>query len=494
MNRLHSVPRGMALLLGMLFLPSAYAANECQVRYAYAPAFGQSTTQTVNLDAGQSVGIHRPQALYVENRKSHPVRVYRTGIGSYVDLQANGRDPQFGNYPPNVTLQTIECHVAGTSATPIEQVVANFFQAVVNQTVAHLNQLSNWGSNAQQWASRTASDWGSCPSNGAQSSYNQLKTWHGNVSSSLQQANQIRTDAETARANCNATTNNHALCNSTYNTLPVHGWIASLTATRNTLDQSMNAMRALQCPTGCGQTAQLAVPTPTVSFRGQYNLANPGMLNLDVCTNLDLGSIGFNPATLSTGNLAQVIQSQPPRCTATTNLQVCTDWDLNGLLALLQRMRLVPPRVGEIQLEIPDRTVTVPSAVGPGNCADPLRVCVPGGNVTISVNEGQDLFSGNMQCSNHVTVGCRNPAFGLNVTTRNLTVPDLTRAVVRWTGASPGTVNVDLTRRDFANLCRGGARTLLSIPRPPAVSIGSSTVDLPFLCTQVNWGPVVANP
>lgn len=494
MNKCYRPHLGIALLVGLLYLPGAQAANECQVRYAYAPSFGQTSTQTVNLDAGQSVGVNRQNALYVENRKSHPVRVYRTGIGAYVDLPANGRDPQVGNYIGNVTLQTIECHVAAASATPVEQLVEAAYQMIVNQTVAHLDQLSSWASNAQQWAARTASDWGSCPSNGAQSSYNQLKTWHGNVTTSLQQANQIRTQAETARANCNSTTNNHALCNSTYNTLPVHGWITTLTATRNSLDQAMNAMKALQCPTGCGQTAKLPVPTATVNFRGQYSLVNPGMLNLDVCTNLDLGSIGFNPAALSTGNLAQVIQSQPPRCTATTKLQVCTDWDLSGLLTLLQRMRLVPPGVGEIQLQVPDRSITVPTGAGPGTCNDPLRVCVPSGNITVSVNEGQDLFSPNAQCSNYVTVGCRNPAFGLSVTTQNLTVPDLSRAVVRWTGGTPGKIEVDLTQRDFANLCRGGARSLLSIPQPPAINVGSSTVDLPFLCTQLNWGPVVANP
>lgn len=489
-----------ACIVGLTATSSALAANECQVRYSYANSPTSSAQTSKYIDAGKTINIPSAQGqhvLYVENRKNHKIRVYRTGIGQHVDLNHNGRDPQIGNYPPGVTLQKVSCLSASQSGsaspTPVQQLVDAAFQSVQNTTVPHLNQLNSWRSSVQQWAQKTASDWGSCPSNGAQTSYNQAKTWRNQVNSSLQQAEQIRAEAGSARNACLASTNNNALCGSTYNTLPVHVWISSLTSARNSLTAAINTMAALQCPSGCARTARVTVPTVKIQPGGAYRLSNPGWLDLPVCTKLSLGSVGFNPSAVSSGNLGRIVQAQPPACTSTANLRVCTNVDVRVLLPTLQRLSLVPPNVGAIQLDVPTRNVTAITGVQPASCQKPLRVCAPSGNVTVSLNEGQNLFNASASCSNHVTLGCQQPPFGLQPATQQVGVPDLTKATVRWTRPRPGSIRVDLTRPEFKATCAGAGRGI-SIPKPPIVSMGTNTVQLPFICTQMNMVRVVANP
>jgi hypothetical protein len=115
--------------------------------------------------------------------------------------------------------------------------------------------------------------------------------------------------------------------------------------------------------------------------------------------------------------------------------------------------------------------------------------------VTISVNEGASLFNGSYNaCASYQTLGCQTPPFGLAPQYTTVEIPDVTRATVRWTGRKPGSVELDLSRRDFRNLCLGRGRTSLSIPKPPKVVVKNTQVNLPFLCVQPNWVNVVANP
>lgn len=103
--------RASHILSGLLVLipATAHASNECQIKYAYAPSPGQSSTVTVNLDAGETKDINRSNVLYVQNVKNYKVRVYRSGFGSFVELAQNNRDPGIGNYMGNVILQKVTC-------------------------------------------------------------------------------------------------------------------------------------------------------------------------------------------------------------------------------------------------------------------------------------------------------------------------------------------------------------------------------------------------
>lgn len=100
-----------AWLISTALLQPAEAADECRVKYAYS-----SSVITVDLDAGEEKTINKSNVLYVENLKSHKVRVYRSGSGAFVDLTQNGRDPGLGNYMGNVTLQKLECHGSSSSS------------------------------------------------------------------------------------------------------------------------------------------------------------------------------------------------------------------------------------------------------------------------------------------------------------------------------------------------------------------------------------------
>lgn len=107
------------LLLSLTTVQPTHAANECRVKYAYSVATGtfSSTTETENvtLDAGDTHDINQSNMLYVQNLESHTVRVYRTGLGTYVDLSEDGRDPSFGNYVGNVELKKVTCLSSSSS-------------------------------------------------------------------------------------------------------------------------------------------------------------------------------------------------------------------------------------------------------------------------------------------------------------------------------------------------------------------------------------------
>ncbi|GAB5535113.1 MAG: hypothetical protein Rubg2KO_13620 [Rubricoccaceae bacterium] len=433
---------------------------------------------------------------YIRNRGDNPVRIQRTGpLGGNVDLAPNGRDPIAGTFAVQVLLQTIVCMPPVENAgLSIDQLVQQAFDTVSGQTLSVLNQLNTWRTSAEQWGERAASDWGSCPSPGAQQSYDQLQAWRTNVNVAIGQTNQVLDEAQAARQSCMDLTNNSPLCGSTYNDLPAHGWLATLNSTKASIDASLGAMRLLKCTDGCRRTASLPVPTVEVEPNGFYTFRNPGILRAEVCTRMDMGEIGFNPSAVASANLSQIVEAEAPSCARSETLSICTNWDLDGLLAQLQRLRLVPPGVGSITVNVPNRTIETVSGVRRARCRRPLQVCVPNGELTISANPLEGLFlETDGQCNGRLEVTCQDPPFGLEPTTQRTEVPDLTQAEVTWTGRRPGRIIVDLTRRDFQGLCLGGGRTALRIPRPPRISMGRTTLDLPFLCTQPNLRDVVAN-
>jgi hypothetical protein len=496
MRRSRTILTGLLLAATWLAGGAVRADDECRVRYSWATGFNQSQQDTVDIDRGDTKTINRNGALKVENLKANPIRVYRSGIGSYVDLDEDQSDPAIAAYPPGVTLQKVKCLEASSgSQSPTQQAVNAFFSAVSSFADPILNQLGGWKSQAQQAAAKGVEDWGSCPSPGAQTTYNQIETRRDQIQQSINAANAMKQQAEEALAACKSSFNNSPMCTTAYNTLALHAAITSLEGAKSTLNAALNTLKSLKCPQGCQQAASVNVPTPALQSQGAWSLTNPGWVDVDVCTRVDLGSLGVDTAALASGQLNQLIEAEPPSCSRSERFSICTNWDLAKLLALLQRLELVPPEVGSIEVDVPTREVRVFTGLQSTSCQAPLRVCVPGGNVTISVNEGASLFNGSYNaCASYQTLGCQTPPFGLAPQYTTVEIPDVTRATVRWTGRKPGSVELDLSRRDFRNLCLGRGRTSLSIPKPPKVVVKNTQVNLPFLCVQPNWVNVVANP
>ncbi|MEO0558316.1 MAG: hypothetical protein AAF170_09045 [Bacteroidota bacterium] len=499
MNR-HSFLKTLALassMLALVALSARPADANCSVRFAYTANNGQTQTRTVTLEVAERADVHQGNIQYIRNRGDNPVRVQRTGpLGGDVDLAPDGRDPIAGTFAVQVLLQTIVCMPPVEASGPsVEQLVQQAFAAVRGRTLPVLNQLRTWKRDADRWGRQTAEDWGSCPSPGAQQSYDQLGAWRTNVAAAIGTANQVLQEAQAANQSCKDVTGNDALCNLTFNELPVHGWITSLTATEASLQASRTAMRQLQCVDGCRRTASLPVPTAQIEPGGFYTFRNPGILRAEVCTRMDMGEIGYNLSAIASANLAAIVEVEAPSCARSETLSICTNWDMDGLLAQLQRLRLVPPGVGSINVSIPNRTLETVSGVRQARCRRPLQVCVPDGELTISANPLEGLFlETDGQCNGRLEVTCQDPPFGLEPVMRRDEVPDLTQAEVTWTGRRPGRIIVDLTRPDFQRLCLGGGRTALRIPRPPRISMGRTRLDLPFLCTQPNLRDVIANP
>jgi hypothetical protein len=189
-----------------------------------------------------------------------------------------------------------------------------------------------------------------------------------------------------------------------------------------------------------------------------------------------------------------MVNIEPPHCAARENIPICTRWNISALLPRLRELRLVPPevQVGNIDVQVPMRSLRVINGVSPAACSTPLRICRPNG--TVQFNQGQNAFSvtAGVSCTEQVTLGCLEPAFGLQPTYTTVQVPDLSRATVRLVGGrfTPGQFSVDLSRPEFQASCTG---TDITLPLPPTVQLSSQTVDLPFLCTQPTWVNLVSN-
>ncbi len=389
----------------------------------------------------------------------------------------------------------------GAQAGPIEDMVASFFQAVSGAVAPFVNNLQTWLNNANQAAQKTARDFTGCPSQAAQNLYNDLRTQRTNAQTARAAAQQIRQNAQQALTQCQQATGNNPLCLATYNGLPAHGWYTLANNTVQALTAAMNSLKALQCIDSCSQTAKLTVPTVSLSGGGTQRITTPGVVDVDVCTHVDFGSVGYNFGTAANGNLSQMVDYEGPHCDRTDTFKICLDWDISILLPQLQKLGLVPPgvQIPNVSLDIPTRSLRVVSGLTTGSCSQPMRVCSqPSGSVTISFEPGQNPLEvlANSACSQWTTVACLNPPFGLRTTTSQIDVPNLTRAVVRWSGGrlKPGSVTIDLTEGRFSAACRGTRGLSFSVPQLPEISVGTQTHSFNWLCMQPHWRTLVANP
>ncbi len=105
-----------AILLLFAFTFPAQAANECQVYYSYTNNSGNTRSQTLNLDEGETQSVGTNGIRVIQNKENYPVRVEITALGpipnqrKWVTLNNSGdQDPPFSVYPAPVTLYQIEC-------------------------------------------------------------------------------------------------------------------------------------------------------------------------------------------------------------------------------------------------------------------------------------------------------------------------------------------------------------------------------------------------
>jgi len=138
-------PTTSALLaLAAAIATPAWGANECKVEYGYFTGSGpsrQDHTQTVTMNAGQTLGVNRSSMNFVRNTGTNKVDVTLTGaLSNKFTLDKNQRNPGAGPYLTPVTLVSLLCTHGATAAAPStpEQLVNQLKQA--NASAAQIAQ------------------------------------------------------------------------------------------------------------------------------------------------------------------------------------------------------------------------------------------------------------------------------------------------------------------------------------------------------------------
>ncbi len=401
---------------------------------------------------------------------------------------------------PNAVAQPI-AGVNQDIPPAVQQIINQAFQAVSGTVIQFANNVNTWKTQAQQAANKTASDFTSCPSPAAQTLYNDLKDKQSKLQTIINQATAADQQALIARGNCFASVPNtpafKAACSAAYNNLPFLGIKSSAQAAKTAVDNALNVLKALKCISGCSKNARAVFPTVGV----QPGKPQPGP-SITVCTQWKAGQFSYN-LDAGNGELDAGVHAKLPSCakTQTYPLTGC-DWQVSVLLPELKRLRLVPPdvQVRDVTITIPNTTVSVLTGFNQ-SCTQPLEVCktISGsGNFTFSLGSNpiaslnSAMQSVSAQCTQKVTVGCLNPAFGLNPVFSNIGIPDPTKAKITWGGltAKPGSITVDLSAREYSIACRAKP---LAIPGLPTVTIGKQVVEFPFLCLTPQWKNLVAS-
>ncbi|HLG54344.1 MAG TPA: hypothetical protein VI485_03370 [Vicinamibacterales bacterium] len=501
-------PIAGAVLMVAIAVP-ADAANECQVSYVYTSGSGPSAVPKVvqaQVSANAIKTVNQGAMRYVVNDKDWPVEVEVTTLPAgtkWVQLLEKGdRDPANGNYVGNIELEKVKClpggkagsggGAGGAAGQSLQSIVNQAFAAVKTTTVPYANQLNAWTTDALATTKKVADMFTGCPSPAAQLEYDGLTKKRENAVQARNIALQAANQASLALGNCMKLTNNSPACSAAHTPLPFAAQYAAADAAIKAIDGATSALRNMKCVRGCGQSAKITVPNASVKPGGtvsQQIVAN------NVCTEWDRGGFGVSPSAVLSGNTAQMANIETPHCSRRENIPLCTRWNISVLLPKLKELRLVPAdvQVANVDLQIPMRTIQVVNGVSPARCATPLRICKPAGMV--QVNQGQNAFSvtAGASCTEQVTLGCANPAFGLEPSYARLQVPDLQRATIRLVGGrfTPSQITVDLTRPEFQAACGG---TDITLPLPPTVQLSFQTVDLPFMCTQPTLVNLVANP
>ncbi len=380
----------------------------------------------------------------------------------------------------------------------VQQLINQAFQAVSQTIINNAEKINQWKNEALAAAQKTVRDFTGCPSNAAQTLYNNLKNKRSSLQQIIAAANLADQQAQAARQTCRNTVPNTAAfrtaCDLAYNNLPFAGIKAAAQVALNAVNAAINVLKNLKCISGCNKTASLVFPTVSIQA------GEPQTVDITICTQWQPGQFTFN-SDAGNGELSASVLAKLPKCKATTTFRLAgCEWRLDVLLDNLKRIRVIPPEVElrQVNLDIPTTRVRYISGINQ-TCSQPLRVCKQftasgtvtfelGSNPIASLQSALQSVTGN--CTQEITVGCLNPPFGLTPVYSTIQIPDPTKARITWEGAriKPGSITVDLTK--FRSACTPKP---LKIPGPPQINIGKQVVNFPFLCLQPQFRNLVAN-
>lgn len=146
------VVRPALLALAAVLAAPAWAANECKVEYGYFTGSGmsrQDQTQTVNMNAGQTLSVNRSNLNFVRNTGNNKVDVKLEGAANnHFTLDNNQRNPTAPLfYTTPTTLKSLLCTQGATVSAPStpQQLVNQLKQAgtSVNQIAQQLKTTFN---------------------------------------------------------------------------------------------------------------------------------------------------------------------------------------------------------------------------------------------------------------------------------------------------------------------------------------------------------------
>lgn len=380
----------------------------------------------------------------------------------------------------------------------VQQLINQAFQAVSQVVIQNAEKINQWKNEALAAAQKTVKDFTGCPSNAAQTLYNDLKNKRASLQQIISAANAADQQAQAARQTCRNSVPNNATfktaCDLAYNNLPFAGIKASAQAALSAVNTAIYVLKNLKCISGCNKTATLVFPTVSIQS------GEPQTVDIKVCTQWEPGEFIFN-SDAGNGELSAFVLAKLPKCKATSTFQLAgCEWKLDVLLDNLKRIRVIPPDVelSQVKLDVPTSRVRYISGFNQ-TCSQPFKICKQftssgtvtfdlGGNPIASLQSALQNVTGT--CTQEVTVGCLNPPFGITPTYSTIQVPDPTKAKITWEGGRlrPGSITVDLTK--FRNACTPKP---LKIPGIPKIDIGKQVVNFPFLCLQPQFSNLVAN-
>ncbi|MEO8055545.1 MAG: hypothetical protein ABI768_10335 [Acidobacteriota bacterium] len=408
-------------------------------------------------------------------------------------------------------------------ANPVKKAVDEFFSSVKNRVIADADKLDQWKRDADAAASKTASDFASCPSPDAQALYDDLKAKRQKAVAVREAAARTVADADRALADClrnwpdgpGPGGSPPSPCRASYSGLPFVGIREAASIAINRLDLALAAIRALKCIAGCDAYVNIVAPScgpeivnamkkgapagMAVAPAGFAAIGAPGGETIDVCVAWDRGSLSAN-WDLGDGQLSAGVKAKLPKCAKWEKIPIrwCSNWDVKLIFPKLKSLKLIPPEVsvGDVTLEVPRRDVgyvTVGRALA---CDQPVLACKrAAGN--FAFDTGADPLTAlrglQSKCTESATIGCSQPPFGLAVEQHSASIPDPVHAKLSWRGAKfkPGSIELDLTKGEFSAACKAtggpGSAGGANVDCKPAV------FQTPF-CKQPRFGTLVGNP
>ncbi len=404
-----------------------------------------------------------------------------------------------------VFTNPLSANAANSQGIPpaVQQMINQAFQTVSGIVIKNAEKINQWKNDAIAAGKKTVEDFTGCPSNAAQTLYNDLKNKRAWLNQVIADATAADQQAQQARATCKNTVPNNtafkAACDAAYNNLPFVGIKTSAQSALAAVNAAITTLKGLKCVSGCDKTVSLVFPI----ISAQPGLTQPGP-DITVCTEWEPGQFSFNSNT-GNGELSASVNAKLPKCKKTQTFPISTcEWNLNGILTNLKLLKIVPPEInlGEVSLDIPKTTVQVLNGFNQANCSQPLQVCKTintQANITFDLgtdpitnlkNAMQGIAS---SCTQQVTVGCLNPPFGITPTYASVLISDPTKAKITWTGkpgVKAGYVTVDVSKVQWSAFCTPKP---VKIPGPPSIKVGKQVINFPFLCGQLKYANLVAN-